>query len=78
MPRHATGVKRVKTVVSPRPTGTRTPELIKRGWEAKRNTATMLTEAHSREVRDLILSTGMEDGLQEALDLLEEVAVSLL
>jgi len=43
-----------------------------------RTTATMLTEAHSREVRDLILSTGMEDGLQEALDLLEEVAVSLL
>jgi len=42
-----------------------------------RTTATMLTEVSSQEVRDMILATGMEDGLQDALDLLEEVAVSL-
>jgi uncharacterized protein YndB with AHSA1/START domain len=43
-----------------------------------RTTATILSEAHTREIRDLILSSGMEDGMQDALDLLEEVAVSLL
>jgi uncharacterized protein YndB with AHSA1/START domain len=46
--------------------------------KAGRTTATMLSEAHTRELRDLILGTGMEDGMQDALDLLEEVAVSLL
>jgi len=30
----------------------------------------------SREVRDAILATGMEDGLQDALDLLEQVAAA--
>jgi uncharacterized protein YndB with AHSA1/START domain len=34
----------------------------------------ILTETSSKEVRDMILATGMEDGLQDALDLLEEVA----
>jgi uncharacterized protein YndB with AHSA1/START domain len=38
---------------------------------------TTLTEAPSKEVRDAIIESGMEDGLQDALDLLEEVAVSL-
>jgi hypothetical protein len=31
----------------------------------------------SKEVRDAILETGMEIGMQEAMDLLEEVAASL-
>ncbi len=43
-----------------------------------RTTAVMLTQTKTREIRDAILQTGMEDGLQDALDLLEEVAVSLL
>jgi uncharacterized protein YndB with AHSA1/START domain len=42
-----------------------------------RTTVTLLMEVSSKEVRDMILATGMEDGLQDALDLLEEVAVSL-
>jgi uncharacterized protein YndB with AHSA1/START domain len=42
-----------------------------------RTTLTLLTEAQSKEVRDIIVATGMEDGLQDALDLLEEVSVSL-
>ena len=42
-----------------------------------RTTATMLMDAPSREVRDLIIESGMEDGLQDALELLEEVAGSL-
>jgi uncharacterized protein YndB with AHSA1/START domain len=42
-----------------------------------RTTLTILVEAPSREIRDAIIDSGMEDGLQDALDLLEETAVSL-
>lgn len=42
-----------------------------------RTTLTMLMDCPSREVRDLIIETGMEGGLQESLDHLEQVAVSL-
>jgi hypothetical protein len=42
-----------------------------------RTTLTILTQATSRESRDAIIESGMEAGLQDALDLLEEVAVSL-
>jgi uncharacterized protein YndB with AHSA1/START domain len=42
-----------------------------------RTTLTILVEAPSKEVRDAILESGMEDGLQDALDLLAEVAGSL-
>ena len=42
-----------------------------------RTTATLLTEAGTKEVRDTIIESGMEGGLQDALDLLEEVAISL-
>ena len=42
-----------------------------------RTTLTLLTEAPSKEVRDAIIDSGMEAGLQDALDLLGEVADSL-
>jgi uncharacterized protein YndB with AHSA1/START domain len=42
-----------------------------------RTTLTILVQAPSKEVRDAIIESGMEAGLQDALDLLEEVAVSL-
>jgi uncharacterized protein YndB with AHSA1/START domain len=42
-----------------------------------RTTATILIEAGSREVRDTIIASGMEEGLQDALALLEHVARSL-
>jgi uncharacterized protein YndB with AHSA1/START domain len=42
-----------------------------------RTTLTILVEAPSKEIRDAIIESGMEDGLQDALDLLEQVAVSL-
>ena len=42
-----------------------------------RTTLTLLVQAPSKEARDAIIDSGMEDGLQDALDLLEEVAVSL-
>jgi uncharacterized protein YndB with AHSA1/START domain len=42
-----------------------------------RTTVTLLTEAPSKEIRDAIIDSGMEAGLQDALDLLEDVARSL-
>jgi len=42
-----------------------------------RTTLTLLIEATSKVSRDAIIESGMEDGLQDALDLLEETANSL-
>jgi uncharacterized protein YndB with AHSA1/START domain len=42
-----------------------------------RTTLTNLVQAPSKEVRDAIIDSGMEAGMQDAMDLLEEVAVSL-
>jgi uncharacterized protein YndB with AHSA1/START domain len=42
-----------------------------------RTIVTLLIEAPSKDVRDAIVASGMEDGLQDALDLLEETALSL-
>jgi uncharacterized protein YndB with AHSA1/START domain len=43
-----------------------------------RTTLTNLVEAGSQEVRDIIIESGMEAGMQDGMDLLEEVAVSLM
>ena len=43
-----------------------------------RTTFTQLSDLSSKEVRDMIIATGMGDGVQDALDLLEEVAASLM
>lgn len=37
----------------------------------------ILVQARSKASRDAIVESGMEDGLQDALELLEQVAVSL-
>jgi uncharacterized protein YndB with AHSA1/START domain len=42
-----------------------------------RTTVEALVECKTRELRDLIVESGMEDGLQEAMDALEQVAISL-
>jgi uncharacterized protein YndB with AHSA1/START domain len=42
-----------------------------------RTSLTLLIEAKSKIARDAIIDSGMEDGLQDALDLLEETASSL-
>jgi uncharacterized protein YndB with AHSA1/START domain len=42
-----------------------------------RTTVTLLVQAPNKVSRDAIIASGMEDGLQDALDLLEQVAVSL-
>jgi uncharacterized protein YndB with AHSA1/START domain len=42
-----------------------------------RTTLTILTETSSKELRDTIINSGMEAGMQEGMDLLEQVAISL-
>jgi uncharacterized protein YndB with AHSA1/START domain len=42
-----------------------------------RTTLTVLVQCPSKEVRDMIIESGMEAGMQDAFDLLEEAAVSL-
>ena len=42
-----------------------------------RTTLTILVQCSSKELRDAIIDSGMEDGLQDALDLVEQVAISL-
>ncbi len=42
-----------------------------------RTTLAVLVDCPSPQVRDAIVESGMEEGLQDAYDLLEEVAVSL-
>jgi uncharacterized protein YndB with AHSA1/START domain len=42
-----------------------------------RTTLELLTRVDSREVRDIIIDSGMEGGMQEGMDLLEQLAVSL-
>jgi uncharacterized protein YndB with AHSA1/START domain len=42
-----------------------------------RTTMTVLVEAPSKEIRDAIIESGMEAGMQDAMDLLEQTAVSL-
>jgi uncharacterized protein YndB with AHSA1/START domain len=42
-----------------------------------RTTLTLLVHCTSKELRDAIIDSGMEGGIQEGMDLLEQVAVSL-
>jgi len=42
-----------------------------------RTALTILVQAPSKELRDAIIESGMGEGLQDALDLLEQVAISL-
>ncbi len=42
-----------------------------------RTTLTVLTQVSSRQVRDAIIESGMEGGMQEAMDALEQIAVAL-
>src|SRR6478735_6808015 len=45
--------------------------------EDGRTTLTILVEHTTKQARDMHIESGMEDGLQDALDLLERVAVGL-
>ena len=44
---------------------------------AGRTTLTLLAQAPSKEIRDQIVDSGMEGGMQEQMDLLEQLAISL-
>lgn len=43
------------------------------GW----TTVTLLTELPSREIRDFVIESGMEAGMQAGWDLIEQIAMSL-
>ena len=43
-----------------------------------RTTVTTLVQTENQEDRDAIINSGMEAGMQDAMDLLEQVAISLL
>jgi uncharacterized protein YndB with AHSA1/START domain len=45
--------------------------------ENGRTILTVLVQAPNQEMRDAIIASGMEAGMQDAMDLLEEVAISL-
>jgi uncharacterized protein YndB with AHSA1/START domain len=42
-----------------------------------RTTLESLTRVDTKEIRDMIIDSGMEGGMQEGMDLLEELAISL-
>jgi uncharacterized protein YndB with AHSA1/START domain len=42
-----------------------------------RTTLTLLVQCTSKELRDAIINSGMEAGMQESMDVLERVAASL-
>jgi hypothetical protein len=42
-----------------------------------RTTLTILVQCPDKELRDTVIDSGMEGGMQEGMDLLEQVAVSL-
>jgi uncharacterized protein YndB with AHSA1/START domain len=45
--------------------------------DATHTTLTILTRHGSKRIRDMVIDSGMEGGLNEALDLLEQIATSL-
>ncbi|MDA0166080.1 SRPBCC family protein [Solirubrobacter ginsenosidimutans] len=42
-----------------------------------RTKLSMLTSVDTKEIRDMIIGTGMESGAQEGLDILEQIAIEL-
>ena len=42
-----------------------------------RTTLSVLVQCPTKDIRDVIINSGMEGGMQEAFDHLEEVAISL-
>ena len=61
----------------PDPDGNATRNTVTLAEADGRTTMTVLIEAPTQEVRDAIIDSGMEAGMQDAYDLLEQVAVSL-
>jgi uncharacterized protein YndB with AHSA1/START domain len=60
------------------PPGAEPPVTIVTFTEADgQTTLTQLMQCHTKELRDMILESGMEIGMQESMDALEQVAMSL-
>jgi uncharacterized protein YndB with AHSA1/START domain len=60
------------------PAGLEPPVTIVTFAEADgRTTLEQLIQCHTKELRDMILESGMESGMQESMDALEQVAISL-
>lgn len=62
----------------PDPDGNATINTMTLTEEEGRTTLTVLIDCPSAEVRDAIVESGMEAGMQDAYDLLEDVATSLV
>jgi uncharacterized protein YndB with AHSA1/START domain len=45
--------------------------------DGERTRLELLSEVPSKEIRDMIIDSGMEVGMQEQMDILEEIAISL-
>jgi uncharacterized protein YndB with AHSA1/START domain len=57
-----------------------TPELVKRWWSGDHNgrtTLTTLMQLPNKEIRDAIIETGMEGGMQESFNHLDRVLETL-
>jgi uncharacterized protein YndB with AHSA1/START domain len=61
----------------PDPDNNATANTVTLAEEDGKTTMTILIRCPSKEVRDAIVESGMEAGMQDAYDLLEEVAISL-
>jgi uncharacterized protein YndB with AHSA1/START domain len=61
----------------PDPDGNATLNTLTLSEADGRTTLEVLVQAPSKEVRDAIIDSGMEGGMQEAMDALEQVAISL-
>ena len=60
------------------PAGVEPPlNIVTFGGSGERTTLELLVQTSSRELRDMILESGMETGMQEQMELLEELAASL-
>lgn len=59
-----------------RPAGRR-PVVSPSPLTGERTTLTLLVQTTSKELRDTIINSGMETGMQEQMDLLEQIAISL-
>jgi len=61
----------------PNPDDNATVNTVTLTEQAGRTTMNVVIDCPSPEVRDAIIESGMEEGMQDAYDLLEEVAISL-
>ena len=69
----------VSTEIYEMPEGDSEPTVNTASFEETdgRTTLTVVVQCPSKQVRDMIIDSGMEGGMQEGMDLLEELAIEL-